>query len=168
MPTDEKLIDQIRDGDPDAVAELYGRYALLVWRFVCSRMQDTHSGQDVMSETFVAAIQSVRKGVRADNVTAWLTGIARNKIADWYRQRKESVGVEADLLPQLVSPVNIIVAETLDAMQAEQRLVLEWKYFDRCSVREIAERMGRTEKTIESLLFRARKAFREQYESAIQ
>ena len=42
----------------------------------------------------------------------------------------------------------------------EERLVLEWKYVDEMAVKEIAVRLGRTEKAVENLLYRARKSFR--------
>jgi DNA-directed RNA polymerase specialized sigma24 family protein len=41
---------------------------------------------------------------------------------------------------------------------------LEWKYIDGLSVREMADRLGRTEKAVESVLFRARAAFRTLFE----
>jgi DNA-directed RNA polymerase specialized sigma24 family protein len=49
----------------------------------------------------------------------------------------------------------------MDALPDDQRLALEWKYLDGLPVREIAHRMGRTEKAAETLLYRARNAFRE-------
>jgi RNA polymerase sigma-70 factor (ECF subfamily) len=60
------------------------------------------------------------------------------------------------------------VADVLDAMPLDQRQVLEWKYFDRCSVSEIAQRLGRTEKSVEAILYRARITFREQYKIAVE
>ncbi len=59
-------------------------------------------------------------------------------------------------------------ADVLDAMPLDQRQVLEWKNFDRCSVCEIAERMGRNEKSVEAILYRARITFREQYKIAVE
>ena len=60
------------------------------------------------------------------------------------------------------------MADVLDSLPAEERVVLEWKYLDRCTVREIAERLGRTEKGAEALLYRARNAFRTAYETALE
>ena len=52
------------------------------------------------------------------------------------------------------------VLQALEQLPNDLRLVLEWKYIDKLSVTEIAERLQRTEKSIESLLYRGRKAFR--------
>ena len=45
----------------------------------------------------------------------------------------------------------------------EDRVALEWKYLEGLSVREIAVRLGRTEKAAESILLRARRTFRKLY-----
>jgi RNA polymerase sigma-70 factor (ECF subfamily) len=168
LPADQELIQRIRAGDPDAVGELYGRYSSMVWRYVYARMRDEHASQDVLSETFLAAIRSLNKGMTAENILGWLTGIAKNKIADYYRSRKEYGELQTDPTTQVPSPIKATVADVLDAMPLDQRQVLEWKYFDRCSVSEIAQRMDRTEKSVEAILYRARITFREQYQLALQ
>jgi RNA polymerase sigma-70 factor (ECF subfamily) len=53
----------------------------------------------------------------------------------------------------------------LDALPERQRIVLEWKYLDALSVREMAERLGETEKAVESVLYRARREFRRLFDS---
>ena len=169
MPTDHELMRRIREGDSDAVAELYERYAPAVWRYVFARMRpDIHAGQDVLSETFLAAIRSLKNGTTTENVAGWLTGIARNKTADWYRQRAKSATTDAEPATRDTSAASEVVADVLDALADDERVVLEWKYLDRCTVREIAERLGRTEKAVEALLYRARKAFRAHYETALE
>ncbi len=49
----------------------------------------------------------------------------------------------------------------MDELSDQQRMALEWKYVERLSVREIAERLDTSEKAAESILFRARKEFRQ-------
>jgi RNA polymerase sigma factor (sigma-70 family) len=56
------------------------------------------------------------------------------------------------------------VAAVMDALPDDQRLALEWKYVEGLSVRDIADRMGRSEKGAEATLYRARNAFREAFE----
>ncbi len=151
------------------MAELYRRYAPVVWRYVFARLRrDTHAGQDVLSETFLAAIRSLRNGKTAENVAGWLMGIARNKTADWYRQREKSATTDAEAATQRTSSAPGVVADVLDGLSDDERVILEWKYLDRCTVREIAERLGRTEKAVESLLYRARQAFLAGYEAALE
>ena len=58
------------------------------------------------------------------------------------------------------------VAAILEHLADEERLALEWKYVDGLAVREIARRMGRSEKAVEAILYRARNAFRDAFERA--
>ena len=151
------------------MAELYERYAPLVWRYVLARMgRDIHAGQDVLSETFLAAIRGLKSGMTVENLAGWLTGIARHKVADWHRQREKAIATDAEPATDGPSSAGNVVADVLDALPAEERVILEWKYLDRCSVREIAERLGRTEKGVEALLYRARNAFRQAYTAATE
>lgn len=150
------------------MAELYGRYSPILWRYVYARVRDEHASQDILSETFMAAIRSLNKGVAAENILGWLIGIAKNKIADSFRRRKDSSELQTDPIMQGSPLTSTAVADVLEGMPIDQRQVLEWKYFDRCSVCEIAQRTGRTEKSVEALLYRARITFREQYRIAFE
>jgi RNA polymerase sigma factor (sigma-70 family) len=67
----------------------------------------------------------------------------------------------SDLLIQTETRDAVIHA--LDALTDDQRLVLEWKYLESLSVRDIADRLGRTEKAVEAILYRARISFRTAY-----
>jgi RNA polymerase sigma factor (sigma-70 family) len=56
------------------------------------------------------------------------------------------------------------VQRVLDELPDRQRIVLEWKYLDSLRVREIAERLGDSEKAVETVLYRARREFRRLFE----
>jgi RNA polymerase sigma-70 factor (ECF subfamily) len=133
--------------------------------------------EDLVSETFLAAIQSIHTyDASKGNVYGWLLGIARNKLSDYRRRTaREGDAAWAEASTAACGDVgtpeaNLIRAETrdavirvLDALADEERLVLEWKYVESLSVREIAQRLGRTEKAIEAILYRARISFRAAY-----
>jgi RNA polymerase sigma-70 factor (ECF subfamily) len=55
----------------------------------------------------------------------------------------------------------LAVRRVMDDLPEQYRLVLEWKYIDDLSVRQIGDRLAMTEKAAESILFRARREFRE-------
>ena len=84
------------------------------------------------------------------------------------RQRGELASPEAELAIEETGSGGSVVADVLEGLPPEERVVLEWKYLDRCTVREIAQRLGRTEKAVEALLYRARNAFRTAYETAME
>ena len=55
--------------------------------------------------------------------------------------------------------------QALDSLSERQRIVLEWKYLESLPVREMAERLGETEKAVEAVLYRARREFRRLFDS---
>ena len=171
---DPELIRAIQRGDTAAVEEMYRRYFPLVWRYACSQFWgDIPCAEDVTSETFLAALHSIGTiSPERALLGGWLLGIARHKAADLRRKARDldgtlqaaSIHVPPDNCQSSArmerDEVRGAVGRTLESMAEDQRVVLEWKYLDGLSVREIADALGRTEKATEALLYRARRSFR--------
>ena len=156
------------------MAVLYARYLPSIWRYVYSRLGgDDATCRDIVSETFLAAVQTVARLDVSTNIAAWLTGVARNKLADyWRRSGREDAGQQDDTPGRETDPADAIhVSETrqtvgrvMDRLDDQERIALEWKYIDGLTVREIAQRLGRSDKAVEAILSRARAEFRLQYQ----
>jgi len=175
---DGDLVRAIQDGDRASLTTLYKRHVYGVWRYVHARLsRDFEETEDVVSETFLAAIRTVRTfDPQRGTVSGWLRGIAQNKLRDRFRKASRAVRCEATGAVTAADADSggpdgsLITAETRDAvirtlntLGDEERLALEWKYMESLSVREIAERLGRTEKAAEAILYRARVSFRTVY-----
>ena len=171
--TDAELILAMQSGDEAALAEFYNRYLPSVWRYARARiLGGDQAVEDVVAETFIAAISSIhRVDVDGRPLAAWVMGIARHKIGDHRRRmvrqfaslegEPERDGDDHEPFQKMEQDeLRAAVAKTLDQMRDEERQVLEWKYIDGLSVREIGSRLGRTEKGAEALLYRSRLAFR--------
>jgi RNA polymerase sigma-70 factor (ECF subfamily) len=175
LEDDAVLISRIQAGDREAFRILYERYLPSVWRYVYSQLRGHDAAsRDVVSETFLAMAQNIgRLDAASTNVACWLSGVARNKLADYWRrfapqaagQDMESPGREIDPVVAMdASEIRQAVGQAMDRLDDPERIALEWKYIDGLTVREIAQRLGRTEKATEGILYRARAAFRAQYQ----
>lgn len=179
--TDTELILAIQSGDESALGALYQRYLPAVWRYAYVHLAgNIHAAEDVVSETFLAAVRGIaRLDPMGGSVGGWLIGIARHKVGDIRRHRGRTTGTEPEVLDAFADPKTPAAAAPLeeaetracvrlvmDRLDGEERLALEWKYVEGLSVREIAGRLGRTEKAAEAVLFRARNTFRTAYERA--
>ena len=84
MESDTELLIRIRTGQGAALEAFYQRYMPALWRYIRARLpSDEAAAQDVLSETFLAAIRDLRRfDGRKGSVAGWLTGIARQKLAD--------------------------------------------------------------------------------------
>ena len=109
------------------------------------------------------------------NPAGWLRTVAGRRVQDHFRavsrvrhliERAAGDVAAADHADPAASSelreTRAEVRRAMDQLPDQYRLVLEWKYLDKLSVREIAERCGTTEKAAESILFRARREFRDQ------
>jgi len=174
LASDSVLISRVQTGDRQALATLYERYLPSVWRYVYSRLGgDEAACRDVVSETFLAMIQNIgRLDAAPANVAKWLTGVARHKLVDhWRRSDSQTAPLDTELSEPQVDPSEAVdaselrqaVGQAMDRMDDLQRLTLEWKYLEGLTVREMAARLGRTEKAIEGILYRSRIAFKAQY-----
>ena len=181
--SDPELVRLVQQGSEAALEALYQRYLRSVWRYVYAQLRgDQQAAEDVVSETFLAAIRGLRKlDPDGGSVHAWLMGIARHKLADhWRRARRlredphadtEDMGPSEAVDPQEAlesAESNARVTKAMTGLPDEQRLALEWKYLDGLTVRQMADRIGRTDKAVEALLYRARRSFRAVFEGLQQ
>lgn len=151
-------------------------YLPSVWRLVYVRVnRDSHLAEDIVSETVLALLRELSEGKsRIRNPGAWLRTVACNRVSDHFRAvaRVQHYLDEAKQLSPTAdeddsSKIEELeerreeIREVMDQIPEQQRMALEWKYLDKLSVREIAERLHTTEKAAESVLFRARQEFRQ-------
>jgi RNA polymerase sigma-70 factor (ECF subfamily) len=175
LVTDAELLRLIQKGDWAALETLYQRCLPSVWRYVCARVGgNQHAAEDIVSETFLAAVRSVATfAPEAGTAIGWLMGIARHKLADHRRAGVQSAGALPSDVGTESSTFEIVDARdqvlvVLDQMPDEERQVLEWKYLEELPVAAIALRLGRSDKAVEALLYRARRAFRELVKSDVR
>ncbi|MGH9381124.1 MAG: RNA polymerase sigma factor, partial [Thermoanaerobaculia bacterium] len=175
-------------GDESAFEEFADDYIPPLYRFAQRRLADRELTRDIVQETVCKAIAKLPTFRGEAALTTWLCACCRNEIAAHFRsagRRPGRTGREVELTEELgatESPLNPgtvpdgpeqallrkergeLVHVALDALPPHYSKVLQWKYVDRLSVKEIAARLRVGPKAAESLLTRARNAFRDGYE----
>ena len=170
-----QLVKDLRRRDPSAVAELYNAYADRIYALVFNQVGRNHEvAQDIVQETFVAALKSAAKFRGQSKVYTWLCSIANKKVSDFYRRQKrqakyqtikalepDQIGGEALAANPVESEERHEVArQVLFSLPLHYRQVLILKYVEEMPVLEISQIMGRSPKSIEGLLTRARNELR--------
>ncbi|HTQ19570.1 sigma-70 family RNA polymerase sigma factor [Mycobacterium sp.] len=150
-----------------ALLELYDEALPVVYGYFVRRCPDRGTAEDLTSETFLAAMDAARKSDPPPIAVPWLLGVARHKLADHYRRRRDPVPVAEppdDPIDDWDAELDRLVAESVLARLSEpHRAVLVLRYMDDCSVGECAQLIGRTLHATEALLVRARRAFKQEY-----
>jgi RNA polymerase sigma factor (sigma-70 family) len=172
---DSDFVNGLRQRDPTAVRYLTECYVPSVWRFVFVQVGgDHHLAEDLVSEAVLALLRAAASGAELQCPGAWLRSVANHKVQDHFRaaarvqhlmeqvKRSEST-TEINDPPAQQQQIErrMQIREVMDELPELHRMVLEWKYLDKLAVREIAARLDLTEKAAESILFRARREFRE-------
>ena len=170
-----RLIADVLSGDRKAIAQFVGEYSDVVYRFLARRIDRPDVVDDLCQEVFLAAWTQLPDFRHESSLKTWLCSIARHKTADFYRLRIQELPLEnahsedAELPPLAVvvdfeqhfdqQRLEAKVQRVLAEMPEPHRIILRWRYWDHCSLAEIAKKTGRTTKAIERLLARARSGF---------
>jgi RNA polymerase sigma-70 factor (ECF subfamily) len=163
-------------GQPAADAgllALYDRALPQVYGYLRARCDSPTTAEDLSAETFLAAVDAVRRADPPPVDVPWLIGVARHKLVDhWRRRARETRNLHA-VADDTVDALDPWDAE-LDALRARSvlaglgphhRAVLTLRYLDDLPVAEVAVLLDRTVHATEALLVRARAAFRRVYEA---
>ncbi len=158
---------------PSRLLDLYDTALPDVYGYLHRRCRNTAVAEDLTTEVFLGAVESIRRGAVTTVTVAWLIGIARHKLVDhWRRVAREERNLEAvaDLDPTSTDPWNVeldimLARDVLADLGAHHRSALTLRYLDDLPVREVAAILDRTEHATEALLVRARHAFRNRYDA---
>jgi RNA polymerase sigma-70 factor (ECF subfamily) len=164
---DADMLKRLHGGDRTAMAELYDRYFDRLYSLVFNQVDRNRDiAEDIVQETFLAALKSAKGFKGRSSAYTWLCSIAYHKVADHYRrqsrERKRMVsGIDVDTVDDVEiesAETRQVVNEALAKLPWDYRQVLILKYVEEMSVLEISQIMDRSPKSIEGLLTRSRKA----------
>lgn len=154
-----------QSGDHDAYRRLIEQHeasiSRLMWRF----SQEVSVCEELVHETFVEAYTSLGKYQFQGPFSAWLKRIAtRTGYRFWKKQhqarkltRLDEIGpIEIPRTHQPEYDPEVLANYLLSQLKLTERLVLTLLYYDNCSIKEIAERLGWTHAMVKMRAYRAR------------
>jgi RNA polymerase sigma factor (sigma-70 family) len=153
---------------------LYRRYVADVHRYATHVLRDAADAEDVTQAAFVNALRALRRGEQPLKPRAWLIAIAHNECLRHFRTRsRRPQEVELDEAYVADSPVDgdapspEELRRALGQLSFNQRSALVMRELEGRSYAEIATALDVSVSAVETLLFRARRALREQLEGAL-
>jgi len=182
--SDRALAGRMVRGEAEAFDQFFRENFSRLFRFAMTRMDhDPQAAEEVVQECLCQAVARMETYRGEASLFTWLCTICRHHIHRW-RERRDGRWQAVELTedsPEIRSAlesfdgagapgpqealrrqeVGRLVQVTLDALPPAYGDALEWKYIQGLSVKEIAARLGLGPKAAESLLTRARAAFRD-------
>ena len=162
---ERRAIRAAKAGDWDALDYLYSRHADDVLRFVQSIVHNRHDAEDVTQEVFAKLMRAIhRYEERAVPFAAWITRVARNAALDHVRSRRqipvEEVRISENGHEETSFERLYAFKRALAALPESQRQVLILRHIGGLSPNEIADRLGKTEASVQGLHHRGRAALK--------
>jgi RNA polymerase sigma-70 factor (ECF subfamily) len=171
------------DGDERAFSEFFEQHFARLYRFALPRLNgNADAAQEVVQATLCKAMRKLDSFRGEAALFTWICQICRRQVADYLRETRrhsdrvllieDNPQIQAALDsiqgPEGERPderydqgqVGGLVRAVLDRLPAQYGDALEWKYVEGLSVEEIGSRLGIGTTAAQSLLARARVAFR--------
>ncbi len=181
--SDKALVDKMLAGDATAFDRFFDTHFPRLFRFALTRVNGNEgAAEEVAQSTLCQAMAKLQTYRGEAALFTWLCTFCRHELSAHYKkQNREEWFVElvedkpevraaleslaaAEDDPEAIflrGDTSRLVQVTLDHLPAKYGDALEWKYIQGLSVNEIAARLELGPKAVESLLTRARQAFRD-------
>jgi RNA polymerase sigma-70 factor, ECF subfamily len=176
--TDDEILTQAVNGDPDAFSILYERNINRIYNYIYYRTGNSADAEDLTARVFHRAFGHIgsykNMGVP---FSAWLYRIAHNLVANWHRDnsRRQEVPLDdhVNLHPKSEHPETTLeynqelenLLKAIRTLTPERQQLVILKFVEHFSNAEIAVIMGRSEGAIKSLYHRTLQALRDEIES---
>jgi RNA polymerase sigma-70 factor, ECF subfamily len=185
---DCELVRLMLEGNERAFSEFFATYFPRIYRFALPRLnRNEDTAKDVVQTTLIKAISNLARFRGESAMFTWLCQICRREIADQVRSQRRYAGkvvliedseevrlaLESIEAPAADDPLRRcdgaelkrLVHAVLDRLPGRYGEALEWKYVEGRSVEEIGDLLGIGHTAAQSLLARARVAFRDGLEA---
>ena len=159
-PTDQFLVQNYLSGNQSSFEILLNRHKDRVYAFIMSKIKNRDITEDIFQDTFIKVINSLQKGNYNEQgkFLPWMMRIAHNLIIDHFRKQSkmhmvrstdeydifnlldsDSATIEQEMI---ITQVKTDLKLLIEQLPEDQKEVLNMRYFEEMSFKEIAELTG--------------------------
>jgi RNA polymerase sigma-70 factor (ECF subfamily) len=171
----DDLVERVQNGDREAFGDVVFEIRRELRIFLSTHASSIDMVEEVLQHTLVVCYENIAKYERRGTFLSWTKGIARNLMLKELKARSRYVAPGEDELDRIVleSALNSVQAQDreevyvehlrncLTKLPAESRLLIQQRYFNKLSIRELAKLHNKTETWIAVALFRIRDILKE-------
>ncbi|HYG74532.1 MAG TPA: sigma-70 family RNA polymerase sigma factor [Planctomycetota bacterium] len=172
MTTTDALVEAVKAGDVEQYGELVRQHQAAVRAFIATYCPNWETVDDLAQQTFIWAYEHFDEYTPGTRFSAWLKAIARNKILAELEEKKRDSGrrqkyvdfVQAvsgqcevkEAEPEDEQDLSSALRQCMEKLPSDLRELLKERYQDDVAVRELAQRVKKTEAALKVTLFRIR------------
>jgi len=171
----DQLVERVQNGDREAFGEVVFSIRKELRIFLSAHACSIDMVEEVLQHTLVVCYENIAKYERRGTFLSWTKGIARNLMLKELKARSRYVAPGEDELDRIVLDAAVHSVQAQDREEAyvehlrncltklpeESRQLIQQRYFNRLSIRELAELNHRTETWVAVALFRVRDILRD-------
>jgi RNA polymerase sigma-70 factor, ECF subfamily len=175
FPDEGQLIQDLKIGDQAAVASWYRHAKPRLMAFFVKQIGNESDAQELVHDTYLSCLSALPLFRGESGLWSFMLSIARHELADFWRKRYAKKAIA--LLPFGQEFLESIgsrdpgqstpdIEELLRTLPHEISELLQLKYIDGLSVKELARHYGLSFSAMQSKLYRAKEVFKQEYEQS--
>ncbi len=177
MTDEKKWLQQITEGDQNALNLLFNHYSSKVYNTTISYTKNAEDAEELVQDIFVTIFETAHKFRFDSSVSTWIYRITINKSLDFLRKKnsKKRLGIFTSIYKKdsseiIIEPVDFVhpgvkmeniedaklLFRVIDQLSENQKTAFILAQIEELSQKETAEIMDITRKSVESLVQRAK------------
>jgi RNA polymerase sigma-70 factor (ECF subfamily) len=170
---DTEMIKEVAQRDENAFEQLVKKYQQSIFNVIYRHVGNNDDAEDIAQEVFIKVWRHAKSFKGKSKFSTWLYRIVVNQCHDHRHKSKHMAESLDDLMQKEVIPEALkyernvelegkteIIRKTVEELPERQRIALILSQFEEKSYREIAQIMGTSLPSVESLIFRAKVALK--------
>ena len=158
--------------------EAYEKYAIIIQRYIYTRVNDYDLAEDIMQETFFKTWQYLSSdNKKITKLKSFLFMVSNNLITDYYRQKSKTpfsiddkyfgeIPVPAAQISEIEDKIELeILKKKLQNLKEGYRKILSYRYVDFLSVKEISTITSRSTNYVSVVIYRGKKILKDMYKN---
>jgi RNA polymerase sigma-70 factor (ECF subfamily) len=152
LNTTNLLVDKVKQGDKEAFAALYDNYTDALFGVVSKIVRSDEIAEDVMQDSFVKIWKNIHSfNPEKGTIFTWMLNVSRNTAIDKLRKLRKTDNVEIQVLDYSVGVPHshsttktdhIGLRELVDKLKPDQKLMVEYIYFNGYTQQEVSDELG--------------------------
>jgi RNA polymerase sigma-70 factor (ECF subfamily) len=175
-----QAVTAMQNGDKTAFDALYSEYSQPTYFLALKLMKNPQEAEDITQDVFLTAFRKIGELKAPENFPAWLKRITVNKCSDILKKNNVLTAVSGDTAEiEFIEEINEehipelsldkkatadIIVQIVDKLPLPQRVCVYFYYYERLTVKEIAEHLAVSENTVKTRLSLAREKIRKELE----
>ncbi|MFC0187263.1 sigma-70 family RNA polymerase sigma factor [Fictibacillus aquaticus] len=167
----QQLIEKAKRGDDAAFLELFNEYQDLLYRMAFLHVKNKDDALDVVQETAYKSFKNLSTLKSPHYFKTWLIKITMSTAIDLLRKKKKITVLKPEYAESLPTSdhdiaLSLSLKEMLNTLTEEEKSIVFLKYYDDCTIQEIADTVEIPLGTVKSVLYRALGKLRKQVRRA--